>query len=345
MVTTVNITELENIILNEFPYPIAVRYQRMLEAKSFEIKARRGIDVYEAGLRALTLGLLGQYIQRDLETINDPKLNKEALSLITRPASLGTWQSVFFTGLKAYQGHQERFFMTQLYDFYWDTTVKPHRSQKGIQRPFQKLVELRNEISHSSPTDSDVFQSIYKEISNHLHTILQQFLFIVNYDLIYVSQQTENGYIYDIYTGQSVKRSDTLLKPQKPLREEWCYLSKETGELLSVHPLIIFWEDELSQDQDIRLPEVVIYDSYQPSQIKYWHSSAGKLETRNSNILDLFVELIIERLQSRRPRQVIKGLSWQNMKTGNPLQNGGQSKPEPMFGPPAPNLDFVTPAS
>lgn len=306
---------LENIILNEFPYPIAVRYQRMLEAGSFEIKARRCIDIYEAGLRALTLGILGQYIQSDSKVVNDAILNKVALRLIdiNRPPSLGTWVQVFFAVLKAYQGHRDRFFMTELYDFYWDTSVDPHSPHKGVQRPFQKLVELRNEISHAPPTDSTAWRSLFEEIDGYLHEILNRFVFLVNYDLVYIVEQIEDGYIYDVYTGQRVNRAD-LSQVEKSLKKGWCYLSKTTGQLLPVHPLIIFWEDELSQDSRRIEPEIVVYDSYRIQQLKYWHSSAGRLETQNPDLLDLFIALIVERLQAQRPQREVYRLSWQDFK-------------------------------
>lgn len=307
---------LRNRILNEYPYPIAVRYKAMLEETSPETKARLCVSIYEAGLRALTLGVVGQYIQRDLDIINDETLNNAALKLISTKIApaLGTWKNVFFNALKAYGGHRDRFFMAELYDFYWDTSADPHRVRKGIQRPFQRIVELRNEISHAPPTDPTIWRTLYEEIDGHLHHILNLFLFLADYDLVYIVEQTEKGYIYDIYTGQKVHR-DGVLQTEKPLKEGWCYLSKITGEFLPVHPLIIFWEDELNLG-DLHIdPEVVVYDSRKVQRLKYWHSSAGRLETENAGLLDIFIGMIVERLESQRPQQEVFRLSWANLRS------------------------------
>lgn len=305
---------LRNKILNDFPYPIAVRYKAMLETESLEIKAHRCVFIFEAGLRAITLGVLGQYVQRDLEVVNDKNLNRTALKLILQSASLGTWTTVFFNALKAYRGHRDRLFMTELYDFYWNIEVEPHRSRKGIQRPFQQLVELRNKIVHNPPTSLAFWQSAYEEIDDRLHEVLNQLLFLAEYDLIYVVEQNEKGVMYDAYTGHNVHRGE-LFQTEQLLEEGWCYLSKATGEFLPVHPLIIFWEDELSLANLRSDPEVVIYDSYKVQRLKYWHSSAGGLETENVDLLDLFISRILEKLQAQRPRQQVSRLNWSDLRS------------------------------
>jgi hypothetical protein len=111
---------LEEVVLHQFPFPVAIRYYQMQEAKTFESKANFAISVYEAGLRSLTLGLLGQYLQHDLSIVKSAPLNDDAWKLIERPGSLKDWTKVFFETLAVYGGQRSRFFMPELYDFYWD---------------------------------------------------------------------------------------------------------------------------------------------------------------------------------------------------------------------------------
>jgi hypothetical protein len=314
-----NKSDLEHIILDSFPYPIAVRYRGMLDVESFEERARRAIDVYEASLRALTLGILGKYMRLDLEVINDSKLTRCASDLFgrgRRAPALGTWKTAFFTGLKAYKDHRDLFFMPELYDFYWDTSSSPHRAKKKIQGPFDELVQWRNYfIAHSSPTDPEKWKSIYLDIDSCLHDILGQFQFLASYDLIHVVAQGEGGHSYDIYTGQHVTRMQSLLRSQEQTKEQWCYLSRKTGELLPVHPLFIYWENELARsDSTVRhsRSEVVVYDSYSEGQLLYWHSSLGKVPAQDPGLWDLLAQLI-ERLLAQQKR-VIYRLSWLDLK-------------------------------
>ncbi len=50
--------EIDQLVLAEYPYPIAANYRRMLEADTWERKTRDCIKVFEYGIRAMTLGVL-----------------------------------------------------------------------------------------------------------------------------------------------------------------------------------------------------------------------------------------------------------------------------------------------
>jgi hypothetical protein len=295
------------MVLNEFPLPVAVRYQAMLEATSPENRTRRGIGVFEVGLRLLALGILGQYVQHDMDDLNDKRLNQLAFGLFRRPTSLGTWNDIFFTALKAYGGHRDRFFIKPLYDFYWDASDEPHKPREGIQRPFQRLVEVRNIANHAAPSDTAGWQSLAEEADSLLHEILAQFHFVQDYDLIYIVKQIEQGHIYDVYTGQQVKRVVAPLSRAEPLQEEWCYLSRQSGELLVLHPLVILWENELRTEA--RAPEIVVYDAFQghKEKLSYW-STSGRVELQDSILVGL-IKLIFQKLEEiARPQRVIRRL-------------------------------------
>jgi len=45
---------LDQLILTEYPYPIAVNYRRLLKTEGWEARTRKCIEVFEYGLRAIT---------------------------------------------------------------------------------------------------------------------------------------------------------------------------------------------------------------------------------------------------------------------------------------------------
>ena len=99
-------SDLDNLVLNEYPYLIAVNYRRMLEAERWETKTQMCIHVFEYGIRTLALALVSQYLIRDREAISNDQLNS-LLSVKIKKASLGTWNELLFAALKAYGGKQE----------------------------------------------------------------------------------------------------------------------------------------------------------------------------------------------------------------------------------------------
>ena len=91
--------QLDKLILSEFPYPVAVNYQYMLEQTDWEKKHSKCILVFEIGLRALAIALMSQYLFRDSERVNDPLLN-DFLERNLAGGSLGLWREIFFRTLK-----------------------------------------------------------------------------------------------------------------------------------------------------------------------------------------------------------------------------------------------------
>ena len=111
----ITVEELDKLILESFPYLVAIHYQRMLEAPTWHDKTDICLKVFELGLRALTLQMIHEYLDRDLHVISDRYLNGLLRNRFPQ-ASLGTWNEIFFSILKAYKGERKRFFVPELYD-------------------------------------------------------------------------------------------------------------------------------------------------------------------------------------------------------------------------------------
>ena len=94
------------------------------------------LRTYDLGLRALTIGWSASMYARPGDhrrLVNDLLLNQ------FRHLTLYAWQELLFATLSAYEGQRELLFMPELYDFYWDTTVVPHRRRTEVRIPFQRL--------------------------------------------------------------------------------------------------------------------------------------------------------------------------------------------------------------
>ena len=233
---------IDELVLTEYPYPIAKNYRLVLEAKDWERKTRECIKVFEYGVRAIALGILSQYLIQDLYEFTDQELNRELYKKKLSNISLGTWVEYMFLGLKAYDGRRELFFMGELYDLYWDTSRTPHQPRAGVRPPFNRLVEIRNILEHkATPRDEKGWEKLGKESLENLRKVMRHFSFLQNYDLIRVAHPQGNEYEYERYTGQDITHDQENLKNKEKIQPGWFYLSREDHTLLGLHPLLIFW--------------------------------------------------------------------------------------------------------
>lgn len=70
---------IDELVLSEYPYPIAANYRRMLKTGNWEQRTCECITVFEYALRAITLGALSQYLIQDPDEVNDPELKSQPL--------------------------------------------------------------------------------------------------------------------------------------------------------------------------------------------------------------------------------------------------------------------------
>src|SRR5947209_6112327 len=141
------VSDFNEFILAAMPTFLAINYQRLLEAQDPQEQVKLILHIYNLGLRALTINLVSQYVFRDraLERVRDPYLDKlleEKFPHLTSDA----WEDMLFKILRAYEGHRDLFFMPELYDFYWDTSVHPHRSYAEVKAPFDRLTQAALEL-------------------------------------------------------------------------------------------------------------------------------------------------------------------------------------------------------
>jgi hypothetical protein len=318
-ISEISDAELDQLIMSEYPYPIAVNYRRLLECEGWEARTRKCIEVFEYGLRAIAPGVLSQYLIRDVHQVSDLELDRKLHRHLAK-ATLGQWVEFFFLSLRAYRGQRQLFFMPELYDLYWDTSREPHQYRKGVQAPFQGLVKIRNDLAHRpAPKNEEAWEELGRKALAHLRTILGQFNFLRHYDLIRVVGRHKDEYEYECYTGQkiTVQRGHMQEKGKKEeLRRDWFYLSRQDRLILRLHPLLIFWtvegEPGLAEE---RLGDVAVYDWLAKEAVNYVATVMQEMvEKRDAELIAQLRELIfynIEHVKMARERTV---LSWAGLR-------------------------------
>jgi hypothetical protein len=304
---------IDQLVLSRFPYPIAVNYQRLLEEESWEARTRKCIEIFEFGLRAVTLGVLSQYLIRDVHQVSDTELDRKLYSQLPQ-ASVGQWTEFLFLCLRAYRGKRKLFFMPELYDLYWDTSQEPHRPRKGLRAPFDRLVQIRNDLAHRlMPASEEAWEALGREALGHLRTILAQFSFLQHYDLIRMVGRRGDEYEYERYTGQEITtHRERLRGREEELQAGWFYLSRQDRSVLGLHPLLIFWanggESELTEEGQ---RDAAVFGRLLKEAVEYVATVVRQtVKERDADLIAQFRQLIyynIEHIKLARKRTV---LSW-----------------------------------
>jgi hypothetical protein len=306
--------EIDRLVLTVMPHFVAVHYKKMLDAEAWPERVREALCAFELGLRALALGLVSQYLTRDAEKVSDSELNDLLLRRLPT-ATLGVWKDILFTALCAYEGQRRLFFMPELYDFFWDSSVTPPCPRPDIEAPFDRLVQIYNDLADKqSPADERGWEQLGQETLGLLRTVLAQFTFFERYELIRIVGHDEAGYHYVRYTGLQPMRGETPLQVPEVLNEGWFYLSKDKRAFLELHPLLIFWQ---APSQELILAGdgkegVAVYERYMRDTVDYLVAALWrKISSSDPEIMGDFLRRVwavletvkVERLETTR-------LSW-----------------------------------
>ena len=302
---------LDRLVVKQYPYPIAVNYRRLLALQGWEERTRKCLQVFEYGMRAVTLNVLSQYLIRDVHRVSEPVLDRKLHSRMAQ-ASLGQWVEFFFLSLRAYHGKRELFFTPEMYDLYWDTSREPHRERRRVRGPFDRLVQIRNDLAHRlPPKDEASWEALGTEAMGHLRAVLRQFHFLQHYDLIRVVDRRGSEYEYERYMGQTITSHCEELEGEDGLRMGWFYLSRRDRCVLELHPLLIAWMEE----GEVEPRDVAMYDRLMKEAVEYVALAVQKMvEERDAELLALFQELIhnLEHFKLARRKTMLswEGLRW-----------------------------------
>jgi hypothetical protein len=319
------LTDFDRMVLKEYPYPIAVGYRRVFDTEDWKEKFEQIIKVFDFGMRTVALGLIGQYVVRDVGTASNDPLNKLILDKLPL-ATLGSWKNIFFTALRAYEDKRHLFFIKELYDLYWDTPHKEGKPRTKQEVPYNRLIELRNDhIGHEYGAVADEeWEAVALEALACLRAVFQQFTFLAEYDLIHVIDKTENGYSYVIYTGEHPTPSAQPLAASVQLTPGYLYLWRGGDALLLLHPLFLFWslDAQLPQKSDEHAmalsylsSDAAIYSSFTDTTVTYLaaalQKTIRKTKKEDPELVGGFLRELRDRIQEFvQQQQEAKRFTW-----------------------------------
>ena len=300
-------TSFDNFILSQMPTFMAKNYEKMLNAETEHERLFEILQIFDLGMRTLSLGLITQYLIRDKTTVSDPHLNDLIAKRVPK-ASIDTWVDLFFATLKVYEGNRDIFFMTELYDFYWDTTTIPHLHRIDVDVPFFRLTQIRNDFEHGHITS---VHETTQEAFSLLQQILQSLSFIGDYELLLIIECQDNFYTFDRHKGLEITR-DTAPFPEQPyLHPGWFYLSRNQKEFLQLDPLLIYWDnpESLLHEKNIE-SDTAIFERFTYNQLYYMLTGLKDMIEDREHV-DSFIRLIIDTIrQVKNVIRKIESLSW-----------------------------------
>jgi hypothetical protein len=313
----------DDFILHNMPYFIAVNYQRLLATQTSRERVELIIHIYHLGIRALTIGLVSQYLIRDRDNVSDPYLN-ELLQHQFPHMTLDVWNLLLFATLKAYEGKRGLFFIPELYDFYWDSTTMPHRRRSEVEQPFDRLTQIAAELHLADfmPRNQAGWERLAVEAFSLLRQVLDSLSFFGTYDLIRIIRGDAQSYDFELHKGTRIVRGQRAVPPRAELRPGWFYLRKEAEDFLRLHPLIVFWEQQ-PVTGDLVQGDTGIYDHFVPDyeRLRYLLDTLGKVSVEDvkntqtfavdEHTVQAFITLIYDTIEEiKRKRQQTDRLTW-----------------------------------
>jgi len=264
------IDELQNLVINDFPYFIAINYQRLINESNWKEKTNRCIHVFDFTIRALSLMVIGQYLIVDRGKVSDPLLNKLLKDRFPR-ASLGTWLNLCFRGIQVYAENNYSLYIKELVNFYWDKNLSA--PNKDVVKSCNRLVEIRNEIAHGLPPQSnEEWKKLFEEAHTYLLEILSKLRFLSGYNLIFISEINQNQCKYQVYRGTIIKEGDMIINDSN-LREGWFYLfpknSDRDQEFLRLYPFFFGWSKETLVSRTSEVKDAALLDKFTSARIYY----------------------------------------------------------------------------
>ena len=300
---------IDQTLLASMPQFVALNYKRMLDANTFQEQVHWGLHTYNLGLRALTIGLVTQYLIRDADDVSDPYLNELLLKKFPK-LTLDAWQQLLFSTLRAYEGKRDLFFIPELYDLYWDTTEIPHLPKGDSERTFARLTQISLEVGTKRvlPKTDVEWGMLSREVRELLREVLSGVFFISAYDLIRVLDVDNQTYGYELHKGLKILIEREPRPKNEELRQGWFYLRWGSDEFLPLYPFIVFWE-ETSGISPLDT-DTGIYDRFIYENLQYLLASLGTTFMAGESV-QRFISVLYETIENaKRHQEVTEKLNW-----------------------------------
>ncbi len=288
-------TNIKTQILYQYPYPIALTYHNADNAREAVGAHDQRVKLFEVTLKYLSSIAIAQYLNDHLE---DERV-KQALQGLFRP-SLGQWNGFLREVLSAYEraGRIQQMFIPELFDAY----NKKQRDRPAMLEAYNLIVNYVQNRTDSAVTSLSLRQfcdamvnyrnktighgainryhceQINDPLFAALEEMLGQLAFLEAYKLVYIEdvRLRRGSYTHEMIsfmgsTPPSRLKEAYVTDNQDDYRvEEQLYLCKRgtTVPVLSLHPLVIAWQNDVLFLNESERDRDIEYLSYQSGQIK-----------------------------------------------------------------------------
>ncbi|MBN1933228.1 MAG: zinc ribbon domain-containing protein [Anaerolineae bacterium] len=282
-------------ILYQYPYPIALTYHNADNVREAVGAHDQRVRLFEVTLKYLSSIAIAQYLADRLE---DGRV-KQALQGLFRP-SLGQWNGFLREVLSAYErvGRVAEMFIPELFDAY----NKKQRERPAMIDAYNQIVNYVQNRTDSATTSLSVRQfcdamvnyrnktighgainqyhceQINDPLFAALEEMLGQLTFLEAYKLVYIEdvRLRRGSYTHEMVsfmgsTPPSRLKEAYVSDSQGDYRvEEQLYLCKHGTNVpvLSLHPLVIAWQNDVLFLNESERDRDIEYLSYQSGQIK-----------------------------------------------------------------------------
>ncbi len=304
--------ELDRLILTHLPSFIARNYKTLLETTAARDRVTLITRIYDLWLRMLTITLVSQYLVHDKNTVSDTDLNS-LLKDDFEGLTIDGWQDVFFTTLEVYKDKRDLFFMPELYDFYWNTSDLPGNAHTDVKLHFARLTRASLDLTKNViPANESGWEELARDLESHLRHILRDTSFFASYDLIRVLETQQGSSTLELYRGTTVITTGEVFSESIPLKSGRFYLRAKTHDFLSLHPLLIFWDNEALASQ--KLPaEVAVYHRFLSQQLQYLLSTSGRF-VEDHQYFTGFIEYLIGTIDDVKSKYAkVSQLTWREL--------------------------------
>lgn len=289
------VMDIKTQILYQYPYPIALTYHNADNAREAVGAHDQRVKLFEVTLKYLSSIAIAQYLH---DRLDDERV-KQALQGLFRP-SLGQWNGFLREVLSAYEraGRIQQMFIPELYDAY----NKKQRERPAMIEAYNMIVNYVQNRTDSAVTSLSVRQFCdamvnyrnktighgainryhCEQINDPLFAALEEMLgqlgFLEAYKLVYVEdvRLRRGSYTHEMIsfmgsTPPSRLKEAYVTDNQDEYRvEEQLYLCRRgtTVPVLSLHPLVIAWQNDVLFLNESERDRDIEYLSYQSGQIK-----------------------------------------------------------------------------
>ena len=181
--------------------------------------------------------------------------------------------------------------------------------RSDVESRFTRLTQASLEIqtSQNLPKNEAEWRALATELTDLVQIVVTKLLFLSNYDLIRILEYRDPECGYELYKGLVVSTHRAQVADAR-FTTGWFYWSTETRDALLLHPLLIFWNEELGRGNPS--PDVGIYDRLIYERMQYFLSTPGRTAT-DAERVQAFIALVFDTIeQVKRQRVETERLTW-----------------------------------